>query len=225
MCQLPAASDLSGPAVENVGAPGSFGRRQIAESRKHTILAFRERIADAGDHAIPLFLFGCGVVDQYTGNEAASEITTVVPDQAVSKTGNHKEIGGYPSIDDVTGWTFLGQKSGRRIIGIVTDGLNREISASVRSKESRPISGFRLPAVVTENTAWQVNVRAGLRHHVPLPTVLLSCCQSRPKRQNDYDHESVRCHHVTHRENVEDQRQAACRIAEVAGNCDWILQS
>jgi hypothetical protein len=47
-------------------------------------LAFRKRIADAGDHGIPTLLFGCGVVDQYAGDESPGEITTVVPDQPVA---------------------------------------------------------------------------------------------------------------------------------------------
>ena len=109
-----------------------------------------ERIADAGDDAIPLLLFRCRVVDQHACDEAAGEVTAVVPDQSVTKTRDDKETRGHPSIDDTLGRVFPPQKGCRRFIGIVRNRLNGEIRPPVGSHESRPVSGFRLAGLFAE---------------------------------------------------------------------------
>ena len=71
-------------------------------------LTLRERVADAGHDGIPALLFGCGIVDQYTGDGAPGEIAAIIPDQAVTKAGHYKKSGSDPSVDGARGWVLPG---------------------------------------------------------------------------------------------------------------------
>src|SRR3984893_6886143 len=85
-------------------------RHANRSGRSRRRLAMGERMADAGDDAIPLLLFHCRVVDQHACDEAAGEVTAVVPDQSVTKTRYDKEMRGHLSIDDTLGRVFPPQK-------------------------------------------------------------------------------------------------------------------
>ena len=50
-----------------------------------------QRIANAGNDAIPLAFLSRGIVYQHAIHELACEVATVVPDDVVAEAGNHEE--------------------------------------------------------------------------------------------------------------------------------------
>ena len=59
-----------------------------------------ERIADAGDDAVPLALFVGRIIDQDAMRQAAGEIAAVVPDDPVAHAGHDEEVRRHPFIDN-----------------------------------------------------------------------------------------------------------------------------
>ena len=68
------------------------------------LLSARQRIADAGDHPIPLPFFGGGIIHQSAVHKLAKKVAAVVPDVAIVETRYHKEIVGHSPIDCGRGW-------------------------------------------------------------------------------------------------------------------------
>ena len=63
-------------------------------------LSCRQRVAYAGNDAIPFTFVGCGVINQHAVYVATSKITAVVPNVPFAKAGHHekKDAGHYEEI-------------------------------------------------------------------------------------------------------------------------------
>ena len=72
------------------------------------MLPGRQRVAYAGNDAIPFKFLGCGVINQHAVYVATSKITAVVPNVPFAKAGHHEKAGRNPPIHDVGGRVLTG---------------------------------------------------------------------------------------------------------------------
>ena len=82
---------------------------QIKDQRQRPCngLLARQRVADPGDHTVPLTFFNRREVNQHAVHKMASKVATVVPNFVFPKAGHHKKSRCHPPVHNIWGWILL----------------------------------------------------------------------------------------------------------------------
>jgi len=96
-------------------------------------------------------------------------VATVVPSPPISNARYREETRRHSSVLDIIWRPLLLEKSGRRVVLRIRNGLQRQICSVIPSEEAPPRSALWLPTVLSKNVYWNIDSTACPRDHVTLP--------------------------------------------------------